>query len=54
MNARKRKKKDICCCGHHRSVHGKYFGNAVNRKDSRFVCQKDGCSKWNSCDLEEL
>jgi len=45
--------KKKCFCGHRRKDHGKYVGNGRSRKGSRYVCNKDNCSLWQCCDLEE-
>jgi len=39
-----------CFCGHLLKDHTEYE-NGINSKGSRFVCTKDGCSKWNLCDI---
>lgn len=39
-----------CFCGHYMKDHTKYIGGA-NSKGCVFVCTKDGCGRWNLCDL---
>lgn len=46
----KRKAKK-CYCGHSEIDHEEYIDNGKNKKNSRFVCTKNGCSNWNQCDL---
>lgn len=40
-----------CYCRHTLADHTQFVGNKTNAKGSRYVCTKDGCSRWNQCDL---
>ncbi len=52
MAKRKKREKPKCFCGHLARDHTLFVGGEVNKKGSRYVCTKDGCNKWDLCDLK--